>query len=226
MNNNHFQLPPSVLNSLKMFQQQQLRLDAHLEPIRRQQAQIEASLAPVQAQIDYLNQFASTTYAPIMEFVNRYQNIVDSIISSIPDLDNSAIEIIDRISPMIHEMIQNDSFPLIPSDEWTEQDYSDFVNQEIENAIGPDIISDIHQSNEESPSNVPSNSDPTDVVDNSFEHSNLHSDLTSSEWHVRIWVEGIYSFIIQLIFAYLAQLITYEAFITAINGLIDLFNNN
>lgn len=226
MNDDFFQLPSSFIKSIEMIQEHNNRLNATLEPIRRQNALVNAALSPINAEFEHLNQVMSVANAPMQEVINQYQGFLNNLATSIPDFDSNTTSLISSLSPTIDELFRNDSFPLTPSDEWTEKEYSEFVNQELENAIGSDMVSEIHKSYQESPSNIPNNSVQTDVIDNTVEHSDLRSDLTSKEWHKRMWVEQTYGIIIQLMYALSIRLISSDAFIKALNEILEVFKNN
>lgn len=189
-------LSPELRSTLEFIKSEQRKLDSILAPAKQKHIEMQAILSNSNYYETMRN--INSIVAPAIEVVNQYKAIIDSVTKNIPIFSEASQSLLSEVEVNISEAISMDSFPdEISSFQINDQDF----NNEFQKSVSAEIISNVHEEYQKTSKNVIDKGNNTNGKDEMVEHSNLRSDLSSKEWHSRMWVEGIYGLIILKLFS-------------------------
>src|SRR5699024_3051366 len=103
------------------------------------------------------------------------------------------------------------------------EDIDNYLDDKLQEFVEPSLYSEIQEYEENLIQNETTYKSYLHKEDYNYihkdENNSLKSDLTSAEWHKRMWIEAIYQHLIIFILAYLNNLIDVETLQTMISAL-------
>lgn len=153
-------LSPKLRSTLEFIKSEQRKLDSIVAPAKQKHNEMQATLSNVKY-YETMQNFNSIV-APAVEAVNKYKAIIDSVTNTIPNISVRSKNLISNVTSDISTAVSSDSFPEKIT---KEQNIDEYIDNRLQELVGSDVISKLHEENQEPRDYEFENSDPPNGTD-------------------------------------------------------------